>query len=94
MYIKAGYAERVEVAYGTNSRNVSLDDDSTPGATQNALYKPPVCAGSQAGRTVELVLCIAWRRRQRDTAYQVYADTLVVEWCRDVGARYRPAFLC
>ena len=62
MYIKAGYAERVEVAYGKVARNVSLDNDSTPGLTQKGLYKPSVCAGSQAGRTVELALCIAWRR--------------------------------
>ena len=62
MYIKAGYAERVELAYGKVARNVSLDNDSTPGATQIPLYKPPVCAGSQAGRTVVLVLCIVFSR--------------------------------
>ena len=104
MYIKAGYAERVEVAYGKVARNVSLVNDSTPGTTQIPLYKPPVCAGSQAGRTVVLVPCIAWRRRswdsllssprQRDKVDQVYAYILFVEWCRLVGARCRPAFLC
>ena len=91
MYTKAGYAERVEVAYSKVAQNVSLDNDSTPGATQIPLYKPPVCAGSQAGRTVELVLCTAWRRlswdsllsppRQRDTVDQVNAYIFVVEWC-------------
>ena len=78
-YIKAGYADRVHVAYGKVARNVSLDD-SNPGATQIALYKPPVCAGSQAGRTVELVLCIAWRRWSWDSLWSISSMHTYSSW--------------